>query len=304
LNTPTIDNEAIETGVLTSYDKNSQVQIFKSIPRFVDSGSYAESFGHEWHYFKKTQLDSFTGTTISSDRWCDITGYSPKDMSKKIVLEAGCGAGRFLEVLAPFAKKLIGMDMTKAIDVAFENLNTTYPNVDFLQADLNNHPIKKNSIDLVYSIGVLHHIPDTLKGIKGLLKCVKPGGELAVWLYGPQGRGASIRNFYRKIGSRTDPEKLLKFLKKYVPFALKTHNIPIIGKLLKWTIFPAPSYPQIPIPDDLRKEWSILDAFDGYATKITRNYTEDELHQILIDAGLENIKKGKVYNSFIGRKPI
>jgi hypothetical protein len=74
--------------------------------------------------------------------------------------------------------------------------------------------------------------------------------------------------------------------------------MPIIGKLLKWTIFPAPSYPHIPIPDYLRLEWSILDAFDRYATKIAKNYTEEELHQILLDAGLVNIKKGKVYNSF------
>ena len=193
--------------------------------------------------------------------------------------------------------------MTKAVDVAFNNIHNRYPNVDFLQADLNNNPIKRESVDFAYSIGVLHHIPDTLKGIKNILTSVKPGGELAVWLYGPSLHFLP-RDLYRYVGSRIDPEKLLKILKIYVPFALTTHRVPIFGKLFKWVLFPAPNYPHIPIPDHLRLEWSILDAFDKYATKIEKHYSEEELHQMLLNVGLVNIRKGKVYNSFIGQKPI
>jgi ubiquinone/menaquinone biosynthesis C-methylase UbiE len=264
---------------------------------------YATSFSYEWHFFKKTQLDSYTGTNISRDRWMDITGYKPEDMTGKIVLEAGCGSGRFMEVIAPFSKKCIGLDLSKAVDEASDNLINKFSTVDFIQCDLNIIPIKNNSIDFIYSIGVLDHIPDTLKGIKSLVSKIKPGGELAVWLYGPHLK-IWPGDLYRLIGCRINPNRLLKILKVYVPFALRTHKVPILGKFFKWVLFPAPDYPDIPIPDHMRMEWSILDAYDRFGSRIEKHFSEEQLKKILQDAGLINIRRNKVLNSFIGQKPV
>jgi hypothetical protein len=69
-----------------------------AIPRFVATESYAEAFGRQWKRFARTQLDSYTGTTVSRDRLARCLGDLGR-VASKTVLEAGCGAGRFSEVL-------------------------------------------------------------------------------------------------------------------------------------------------------------------------------------------------------------
>src|SRR5207253_8295334 len=76
-----------------------EVPIIRSIPRFVKSENYAAGFGLQWKQFRQTQLDSYTGTTISRDRLARCLG-GPMDVVRgKNVLEVGCGAGRFTELL-------------------------------------------------------------------------------------------------------------------------------------------------------------------------------------------------------------
>src|SRR5690348_8374875 len=72
--------------------------IKRGIPRFVDSDNYAQSFGFQWNRYAKTQLDSHTGRPISRNRLFETTRW-PEDLSGQLVLEAGCGAGRFTEIL-------------------------------------------------------------------------------------------------------------------------------------------------------------------------------------------------------------
>lgn len=280
------------------------VQIRDFIPRFIDDEMYAASFGYEWCHFKKTQLDSFTGTTISRDRWIDITGLQPEDLKGKVVVEAGCGAGRFLEVVAPHAKQAIGIDLSAAVEAARDNLLSRFKSISIVQADLNHLPLRNGSVDFIYSIGVLHHIPDTEGGIRSLVSRLKPGGEITVWLYGPRALSPLPlpADVYRFVGSRMRRSSLLSFLKSYVPFALRTHRLPGLGRVMKY-LLPAPEYPRLPIPSHLRLEWSILDAFDRFATRIEKHFTEENLRAILNRAGLVNIKMGKVYNSLTGTKP-
>src|SRR5256885_13320436 len=76
-----------------------RVPIVGGIPRFVGTENYATAFGLQWNAFRKTQLDSYTGTTISRDRLTRCLGGSLDIVRGKSVLEAGCGAGRFTEVL-------------------------------------------------------------------------------------------------------------------------------------------------------------------------------------------------------------
>src|SRR5205823_9657548 len=69
------------------------------IPRFVDELDYVESFGEQWKRYRRVQLDSETGKSLSRTRLLDGTGWSPEELRDELVLEVGCGAGRFTEVL-------------------------------------------------------------------------------------------------------------------------------------------------------------------------------------------------------------
>src|SRR4051812_4456113 len=72
--------------------------IVDSVPRFVPQDNYADNFGFQWNRFRKTQLDSHSGKTISADRFVRSTGWTRADLQGKTVLDVGCGAGRFTEV--------------------------------------------------------------------------------------------------------------------------------------------------------------------------------------------------------------
>src|SRR5215203_5459589 len=72
--------------------------VVDGIPRFVGADNYASNFGVQWNRFRQTQLDSYTGVSISADRFLRETGWSRTALSERLVLDVGCGAGRFAEV--------------------------------------------------------------------------------------------------------------------------------------------------------------------------------------------------------------
>src|SRR3954466_15370063 len=89
--------------------------IVNGVPRFVSQDNYAASFGLQWNTFRRTQLDSYTGTTISRDRLQRIAGGSLHVFQGKDVLEAGCGAGRFTEVMLRAGARVFAADISSAV---------------------------------------------------------------------------------------------------------------------------------------------------------------------------------------------
>ena len=88
----------IKTGKLISPD-GEEAPIVNYIPRFVMNEDEADTFGLQWHSFRTTQLDSHTGTTLTRDRFWSGTQWNRLEMEGQRILEAGCGAGRFTEIM-------------------------------------------------------------------------------------------------------------------------------------------------------------------------------------------------------------
>src|SRR3989338_7962599 len=86
--------------------------IRNSIPRFVDSKNYATSFGYEWNRFPKTQIDEFSKVKQSEQRIRTELSWQPSDVKGKLVLGAGCGSGRFAEVLVRWGARVVAMDLS------------------------------------------------------------------------------------------------------------------------------------------------------------------------------------------------
>lgn len=79
---------------------NETVKVINEIPRFVNDDNYASAFGEQWKLYRLTQLDSYTKSTITYDRMKRCMGIKMfESLRNKLVLEAGCGAGRFTEIL-------------------------------------------------------------------------------------------------------------------------------------------------------------------------------------------------------------
>src|SRR5689334_13682282 len=87
--------------------------VVRGIPRFVASDGYASNFGFEWNLHNKTQLD--TGTEHESEETLtEKTGFRPDDLRGKLVLDVGCGMGRFADVASRWGATVVGIDLTSA----------------------------------------------------------------------------------------------------------------------------------------------------------------------------------------------
>lgn len=155
------------------------VPVVKGIPRFVDSSNYAAGFGLQWNTFRKTQLDSETGTTISRDRLTRCLGGSLEVLRGKNVLEVGCGAGRFTELMLESGARVFACDLSTAVDANYDNCHR-WPDYFVCQADVRRLPVKPQSFDFVVCLGVIQHTPSPEETIAALGSHVKPGGTLVI----------------------------------------------------------------------------------------------------------------------------
>ena len=132
----------------------------------------------------------------------------------KRVLDAGCGTGRHAFFAAQYgAGEVVGLDLSEAVETA-RRILTPFENTEVVQGDLLRPPLRTaaqgGGFDLVYSIGVLHHLPDPYEGFRSLLRFVRPGGTIAVWVYGYENNGF-VRNAVeplRRVSTKVPPPLL------------------------------------------------------------------------------------------------
>src|SRR5258705_3664467 len=160
------NGDEILAGLLRCASCGVDFPIRGGIPRFVGGDAYAESFGDEWHRFRTVQMDSANGTRESADGFRLKTGLGREDVRGRLVLDAGVGAGRYAEVMTRWGAEVVGVDLTRAVDAAAQNLRGV-PTAHLVQADIFALPFSDETFDLAYSIGVLHHTPDTAEGVAG-----------------------------------------------------------------------------------------------------------------------------------------
>lgn len=157
-------------------DSGERFPVRDSIPRFVDSEQFVESFGFQWNRFEVRQPEEDEATFELK------TGVPFDALAGLRVLDAGCGGGRYSRVAAEHGAVVVGADRSSAVDKA-RQLTAELPNASFVQADLTQLPFRPASFDLVFSLGVIHHSPDPRAAFRSIASMVKPGGRLSLWVY-------------------------------------------------------------------------------------------------------------------------
>lgn len=296
-----ISGDRIESGVLKCSLESCGIgyPIINFVPRFVDHGEYAQSFGDQWETFAKTQIDN-TQFQETKERWDSEIGWQESDLNGSSVIEFGCGAGRFLDIVSKSGASLaVGVDITSAVDAAQNTLGKN-DNIFIVQADFFHLPFKKNYFDYAYSIGVLHHTPDPRKSFSNMVEVVNDKGEVGLSLYEislyerpPLNSLLNASkdlmwaiNMWRvelfRIGTTRVPDKwFLSYCKYFVPILHYLNKIPVI-RYLRY-LFPSTCYPNLPV------EWSMLDTNDTYATKIVHQYRHKEIFQWFMQENIQNI---------------
>lgn len=254
---------------------------------FVEEESYTESFGLQWKTFSREQLDT-DQLRDSENRLRQETGLFPEQIAGKIILDAGCGMGRFLDIVSRDGAALaVGVDLSSAVDAAAANLSDR-DNALIIKGDIFHLPFRRGSFDVVFSIGVLHHTPSTERAFRALVPLIKPGGEIAISVYAATmkpGVGWAIAMFRRRlfrVFTRRLPKRLMLWWSLYcVPVLWVIDKIPVA----RWFryLFPAVIYKSYPL------KWSVLDTFDIYATELESRHRPKEVFRWFREAGLTNI---------------
>lgn len=265
----------------------------QNVQRFVGSEFYSGSFGYQWNRFSRTQLDSANGSTRSRDAFVEKTGWRLEDLKGKSILDAGCGMGRFAEVAADAGADVHGVDLSTAVEAAARNIGMR-KNVSLYQGDIFKLPFAENSFDYIYSIGVLHHTPDTRKAFLSLTRLLKPGGRISIWVYAKQ----FVWTYYgaevlRPLTSRMPKPLLLSMCRVAVPLYY-IHKIPKFGVLTGMVL---------PTSLDQDPAWRWLDTFDWYSPTYQWKHTREEVMGWFQEAGLTDIRSGDVPVSVFGSRP-
>ena len=285
------DEDPINAGDLACLGCDAKYTVTDGIPRFVPVDNYAASFGYQWNHFRKEQLDRYNGTTLSADRLWSETGWSKEELKGKWVLDAGCGAGRFLDAACATDGEIVGIDISSAIDAAKSNLDGS-GNVHFAQASIYELPFGDATFDYCYCIGVIQHTPDTAASLRAIAAKVKPGGKFAVTIY-PRKPWTKLFSKYwiRPATRRMEKERLLQLIEKVMPIAFPVTNvlfrIPVIGKLFSFVI-PVANYVNEPqLSREQRYAWAVLDTFDMLSPYYDQPMTEAEAREALKNSGIQ-----------------
>lgn len=292
-----VDEEGAEGpsgGWLISEDRAYKYPIIDGIPRFVPKSNYADNFGVQWNYFRKSQLDSHSGHPISSERFWKATGWKRNEIKGKWVLDVGCGAGRFAEVAVGAGANVVALDYSSAVDACYRNLGH-HQNLYIVQGDIYALPFALETFDYVYSLGVLQHTPDVQKAFFALPPMLRAGGSLCVDYYWKRFRTMlHAKYLVRPFTKQMSQDRLFRWLERWVPTMLAVSRglggVPAIGRVLK-RIVPVADYAGIyPLSEEQLKEWALLDTFDMLSPKYDNPQRAKVVGKWMRQSGLEDVE--------------
>lgn len=251
-----------------------------------------QAFGEEWSRFDQSDLSELDQKKMFDDFFAIFSW----DRISKVSVGAdfGCGSGRWAAMVAPRVGHLHLIDASgAALAVAQRNLHGMN-NVTFHQADVDAVPVKDGSLDFAYSLGVLHHVPDTREAVKSVARKLKRGAPLLVYLY------YAFDNrpwWFRALWRLSDAGRRLV---SRAPAWLKHVICDVIALTVYWPV--ARLGKLLDSLGMLPKSWPLMwyrdrsfyvmrtDALDRFGTRLEHRFTREEIESMLKDAGISRIR--------------
>lgn len=284
----------IRTGSLRCTRENIEFPITRFVPRFVDRDRYADSFSRQRLYVRR-HFQYYENDRSGDELFLPTTGFDEADLRSGVTLEIGCGYGRFVDVAQRLGSEIIGIDLsTHSIELAHDFVGMR-DRVHLVQCDLFKLPFRRGSIDRAYSIGVLHHTPDTRGAFEAVVPYVKPGGRIAIWVYHPDQKRSADR--WRLVTARLPHPVLYGFC--IANQALFSWIRALPGGSRFNALVPGAS------PRPGRPFWlRVLGDFDNLSPRFAHVHTEPEVKKWFEAAGLEDVHVLPRRTSVLGRRPL
>jgi len=274
------------------------------IPRFVPEENYADNFTIQWRRFRQTQLDSHSGVPISEQRFFAQTAWNPTDLDGALVLDIGCGAGRFAEVALACGAEVVAVDYSGAVDACREN-HLLHPRIHVIQGDIYALPLRAGAFDYIYCLGVLQHTADPAGAFSCLPGFLRPEGRLAVDVYPKTGMEWLWPKYWlRPLTKRIEPGRLFRIVEAVAPMLLAVSRLigsmPRIGRKLKYLV-PVANYEGVyPLTGEQLAEWAVLDTFDMLAPAYDQPQRDEVVRGWFERAGLLDVEVVRV-GHLVGR---
>lgn len=253
-----------------------------------------EGFGLEWQSFDQSEkaLDAVTRQKLFENYF----RIFPWDTlpAKAEGLDFGCGSGRWAALVAPRVGKLHVVDASvEALNVARRNLSTL-SNIEFHHSHASALPMSDQSLDFAFSLGVLHHLPDTQRAISDIATKLKPGAPFLIYLYYSfDNRPAwfrsiwSISNVMRSLICRMP--HILKLATTTMLAALVYWPLATIARLLNTIGLP---YSFLPLSFYRDKPFYVMrtDSYDRFSTSLEHRYSKIEIRKMMQESGLTDVQ--------------
>jgi len=251
-----------------------------------------EDFGEEWNKYNQSSIPD-EELKKSWNQYFDVFPFEELSNDSE-GFDMGCGSGRWAKFVANKVHLLNCVDPSeKALNVAKRNLSN-FSNIHYFNASVNDNILKENSQDFGYCLGVLHHIPDTLEGIKACAKLLKKNAPFLLYLY----YNFENRSFFFKLIWR-----LSDFMRKIISLLSPKTKI-FITSIAAYLIY----YPlarsafvseklgidvsNFPLSDYRNKTFYFMktDALDRFGTRLEKRFSKDEIQRMLKEAGFRDIR--------------
>jgi SAM-dependent methyltransferase len=248
-------------------------------------------FGAEWARFDQSEASG-------EDLQALFEAYFrifPKEFLRpdRVGVDIGCGSGRWAKFVAPVVGKLICVDASpEALEVARRNL-AAMGNVEFVHASVSALPLPEGAVDFAFSLGALHHIPDTAAGIRDSVRVLKPGCPLLVYLY------YNFENRPAWYGIMWKVSDIARRLISATPFALRRFIADILAVGVYWPLARAADLGERlgfdvhswPLSYYRRRGLYTMrtDALDRFGTTLERRFSRMEVAAMMEAAGLERV---------------
>lgn len=289
-----LDDEIID-GHLTCPCCGKSWAIRDGVPRFVQpSADYCGNFGFQWRHWKDIQIDRLAGHTLSRDRFLADSEWDPQWLNGKLILDCGCGAGRFADVAASLGARVIAVDLSEAVEACYQTTAHWQGAVQPIQASLFQLPLKRAVFDGLYCMGVIQHTPDPEAVMQALPKTLRPGGRL-------------VYNFYEAdFWPKLQP---FKYALRLVTRHLPTAPVLTLSRILTATLFPLSRVlariPKVRIlnhvlpicashspalTEEQQYTWTLLDTFDWYSPRYERRQKHSRVATLLNELGLAEVR--------------
>jgi len=241
--------------------------------RFIEDAGSDAGFDERWNQHRKPQA------TTEPQFWAK-TLWKPEELKGKLVLDGGCGIGRFSAIASRCGADVLALDVSPSgIAATADNA----PEAFRICSSILNIPLQDATVDYAFSIGVLHHTGSTKKGFDEMARVVKPGGKLAVWVYsnpgGTKQTDAAI-TFLHDVTRAIPPEVLHRICMK--------HAGPLYDAFYpSWSELAQVIRPSFS-PDAAERQ---SDFFDWHAPTYRDHYSIEELSSWFKAVGFKDLKK-------------